>query len=91
MPPGLAPHDATVTAEYEPELAEIIERSVAVEVGEIDDDRSRATVDRDGATVTVRVDAVDPVALRASLNTWLTFLDVAERTAAVADESVERR
>lgn len=86
-----APHDTSVTAEYGPELAEIVECSVAPEVGEIDDDRSRAVVEREGESVTVRIDADDPVALRASLNTWLAFLDVAERSAAIADEATKRR
>jgi KEOPS complex subunit Pcc1 len=66
------------------ERARTVERSVRVEAGDIDDDRSTATVDRDGDTVTVRVDAADLVALRAGTNTWLRLLDVAERASAAA-------
>jgi KEOPS complex subunit Pcc1 len=61
-------------------------------VGEIDDARSAARVDRpadpdDGArgrTVRVGIDAADLVALRAGTNTWIRLLDVAERVARTA-------
>ncbi|QLG60443.1 KEOPS complex subunit Pcc1 [Halorarum salinum] len=52
--------------------------AVAVEVGEVDDDRSRATVSRDGSTVAVRIRARDLVALRAGTNTWARLVGVAE-------------
>jgi len=58
--------------------ASIVERSVRQEVGEIDGDRSTATVERTDDTVVVTVEARDLVALRAGLNTWLTLIDVAE-------------
>ncbi|WP_058981131.1 KEOPS complex subunit Pcc1 [Halobacterium sp. CBA1132] len=69
-------------------VARSVERSVAVEAGDIEGDRSDATVDRDGATVTVTVGAADLTALRAGNNTWLTLVEVAERvTDAAGDES----
>ena len=61
--------------------ARIVERSVAVEAGDIDGDRSAASVSRDGATVTVTVEARDLTALRAGDNTWLTLVEVAESVA----------
>jgi KEOPS complex subunit Pcc1 len=83
-----APHDATLVFEYDdPHDARIVERSLRPEVGEIDDERSRATVTHDGATVTVRIEAADLVALRAALNTWCSFVDVAERTAGCVDRT----
>lgn len=76
-------------------LARVVARSVALEVGTIDDDRSETTVSRDGAVVTFTVRARDRTALRAATNTWLRLATVAERTVAVsdsdaADESVSR-
>jgi KEOPS complex subunit Pcc1 len=72
-------HDAVLTFTYPDEhRARLVERSVRVEVGEIDDDRSAATVDRDGDDVSVRVRAADLVALRAGLNSWRRLVGVAE-------------
>jgi len=73
-------HRASLSFAYDDERsARLVERSVRVETGEIDDDRSEAAVDRDGAVVTVRVAAADLVALRAGLNTWSRLVEVAER------------
>ncbi|MUV60977.1 KEOPS complex subunit Pcc1 [Halobacterium sp. CBA1126] len=75
-------HGTELVFEYgSPAVARTVARSVAVEAGDIDGDRSGAAVDRDGATVTVTVDAADLTALRAGTNTWLTLLEVAERVA----------
>lgn len=65
-------------------LARVVARSVALEVGAIDDDRSATTVSRDGAAVTFTVRARDRTALRAATNTWLRLVTVAERTAEAA-------
>lgn len=74
----LASHRATLEFSYrDPDDAIVVERSVGPEVGEIEGDRARATVDRRGATLTVEVAAADFTALRAGLTTWLTFVDVA--------------
>jgi len=78
-------HVLSLRFEYDTERrARIVERSVRVEVGEIDDDRSTAGVDREGRTVRVRVAAADLVALRAGANTWLRLLDVSETASADA-------
>lgn len=69
-------------------LARVVARSVALEVGAIDDDRSETTVSRDGAAVTFAVRARDRTALRAATNTWLRLATVAERTAGVAGSDV---
>ncbi|MFH5797398.1 KEOPS complex subunit Pcc1 [Haladaptatus sp. CMAA 1911] len=75
-------HDALLDFEYDSEeRALLILRSVGQEIGEIDDDRSKTTVARDGRTVSVRVEAEDLIALRAALNTWQTLVGVAEMVA----------
>ena len=77
-----APHDAVLTFEYDDQRrARIVERSLGPEVEPLHDERSRATVTRDAAIVTVRIEAADLVALRASINTWCSFVDVIERVA----------
>ncbi|MFB6179451.1 MAG: KEOPS complex subunit Pcc1 [Halorientalis sp.] len=79
-----AVHDAVFEFEYDdPQQARIVARSVRQEVGQIDGDRTRATIARDGSVVTVTVLADDLVALRAGVNTWLTLVSVAERCGAV--------
>ncbi|MFQ3476466.1 KEOPS complex Pcc1-like subunit [Halonotius sp. F2-221B] len=67
--------------------AQRIERSIAVEVGELDEDRSAVTVDRDGAVLTVEITATDRVALRAGINSWCRYVATAET---VADGVVTR-
>jgi KEOPS complex subunit Pcc1 len=79
-------HETVLELEYPAEsLARVVERSVAREVGEIDDDRSTTTVARSGATVAFTVHARDLTALRAATNTWLRLAAVAEDTAALVD------
>ena len=74
------PHDAHFSFAYDDTArAEIVERSVGREVGEIDDDRSTARLGRRGATVEIEILADDLVALRAASNTWCSLVDVAER------------
>jgi len=76
-------HSTDLVFEYDsPAFARVVERSVAVEAGDIEGDRSEASVCRDGDTVRVTVNATDLTALRAGQNTWLTLLAVAERAAA---------
>ena len=78
----MSSHDATLEFDYEtPSRARLVAESVTREIGEIDDDRSRTTIDREGSVVRIEIDAADVVALRAALNTWFTLVDVAERTA----------
>lgn len=77
-----APHVIEFEFDYDNAvLAGTVERSLAQEVGEIDDDRSSTTVAQDGSTVSIRVEAADLVALRAAANTWLSLTTVAERVA----------
>jgi KEOPS complex subunit Pcc1 len=79
------PHDATLRFEYDsPTRAETVASAVAQEVGEIDGDRSSATVEREAESVVVRVVADDLVALRAGCNTWGSLVEVAERTSGLA-------
>jgi len=81
------PHEALLEFAYgTTPRARIVEQSVHQEVGDIAGDRTAATVDREGATVVVRVGADDLVALRAGINTWSTFVSVAERCAGPAPQ-----
>lgn len=76
------PHNLDFAFEYEGrEVARTVARSISQEVGEIDDERSSATVTRDGRVVSIHIDAADLVALRAAANTWLSLTVVAERVA----------
>lgn len=78
-------HTATFEFHYDDErTATVVERSVRREVGDIDGDRSRATVDRDGATLALTVTAADLVGLRAGVNTWLGLVATAERAVRAA-------
>jgi len=73
-------HWAALSFEYvTPESARCVQRSVELEADDIEGDRTRASVTRDGHRLTVRIDAADLVALRAGLNTWLSLIDVAEQ------------
>lgn len=87
----MAHHETVLTFEYDDEhRAEVVAASVRGEVGEIAGDRTRASVERDGAVVEVRIEATDLVALRAGINTWCSFVDVASRSAAIGSGATER-
>jgi KEOPS complex subunit Pcc1 len=75
-------HETTLSFDYDSaQRARRIERSVRPELGDIEGDRTRAALSRDGATVAVRIEAEDLVALRAGCTTWGTLVAVAEGTA----------
>lgn len=72
-------HQAVLSFAYgDAGRARRIADSVRPEIGDVDSDRSRASLARDGDTVRVRVEATDLVALRAGVNTWTTLVDVAD-------------
>ena len=78
------PHAVSLSFDYDDERrARLVADAVAVETGEIDDDRSTATVSRDGRTLRVEVFARDLVALRAGANTWLRLVRTAEDVCAL--------
>jgi KEOPS complex subunit Pcc1 len=82
VPDADAPHDAELVFEYDTAaLARLVERSVRQEVGEIEGDRTTASVEREGALLRVHIEAADLVALRAGCNTWCSLVQVAERVA----------
>lgn len=73
-------HEAVFTADYPtPEAARRVQRSVHLEAGDIEGDRTQATVEHDEATLTVTIEAADLIALRAGINTWASLVEVAER------------
>lgn len=77
-------HEATLSFDYpSTDQARIVQRSVSVEAGDIEGDRTRASVARTDATLTVTIEATDLIGLRAGLNTWLSLVEVAEECAAV--------
>ncbi|WP_049971763.1 KEOPS complex subunit Pcc1 [Haladaptatus cibarius] len=81
-------HDALFQFEYESdERALLVFRSIEQEIGEIDDDRSQTTVEREENCVVIRVSADDLVALRAAMNTWQTLVGVAERVSGFDESS----
>jgi len=83
-------HEAVFTAVYASDQhARRVERSVELEAGAIEGDRTVATVDRDDDRLIVSIEAADLVALRAGINTWLTLVDVAERCSGVEAVAVE--
>ncbi|WP_254763720.1 KEOPS complex subunit Pcc1 [Natrinema marinum] len=85
-------HDATLEFDYEtPSRARLVAASVRREIGEIDDDRSQTTLEREGTVLVLEIDATDAVALRAALNTWFSLVDVAERTADAGTRVLEDR
>lgn len=76
-----APHEATLSFPYESvEQATIIADSTRLESANIPGDRTTATVERSGTTVTVTVSANDLSALRAGVFTWCGLVETAEET-----------
>lgn len=81
-----APHGVVLAFSYpDAETARVVERSVRQEVDDIEGDRTRATVAREGERLTVDVVADDLVALRAGLNTWCTLVEVSERSSQASE------
>ncbi|TKX73522.1 KEOPS complex Pcc1-like subunit [Halorubrum sp. GN11_10-6_MGM] len=77
-------HETVFSVTYDTERrARIVADALGPEVGEIDDARSTAAVDREGDAVRVRVAADDLVALRAGVNSWSRLVAVAERVGAL--------
>lgn len=81
-------HRAVLEFDYDDsDGAALVADSVRVESGDIEGDRTTATVDREGATVVVTVEAADLVALRAGVNTWSSLVSVAESCAGAVPAS----
>ncbi|WP_096393707.1 KEOPS complex subunit Pcc1 [Halorubrum trapanicum] len=79
-------HETVLSFSYPTERrARVVADALGPEVGEIDDARSSATVDREGESVRVRVLADDLVALRAGVNSWSRLVAVAEDVGAGRD------
>ncbi len=68
-------------------VANRIERSLRPEIGDIDDDRSSASLTCESDSLTIHICAADLAALRAGVNTWCSLVSVAERAGGV-DSSV---
>ncbi|HET7322791.1 MAG TPA: KEOPS complex subunit Pcc1 [Halococcus sp.] len=73
-------HETSFSFEYDTESeAKTVEWSLEPEIGDIEGERTRAVLSRDGAVLEVEIEAADLVALRAGQNTWLSLVGVAER------------
>ncbi len=81
-------HEVVLSFDYPSETAaKVVERSLRPEVGDIDDDRSRATVDRAGRELGIIIEARDLAALRAGVNTWCSLVSVAEQAGGAVKSS----
>jgi KEOPS complex subunit Pcc1 len=88
----VAAHRATLEFSYtDAALAATVERAISLDAGEIEGDRSDATVSREAggrggeaATVVVEIESADPKALRAAKRTWCSQVATAEETAIAA-------
>jgi KEOPS complex subunit Pcc1 len=69
--------------------ATLVAESLRPEIGDIEGDRTRATLEREGAEVELLIEADDFVALRAGINTWLSLAGVAERAGGIGSGDVE--
>ncbi|EMA46716.1 KEOPS complex subunit Pcc1 [Halococcus saccharolyticus] len=75
-------HETLLTFEYDTAArATTVEASLRPEIDDIEGDRTRASLARDGGSVEITIEAADLVALRAGQNTWLSLMAVAERCA----------
>lgn len=72
-------HDAELVFDYsDARSAARVERAILPEVSDIGGNRTRTEVSVEGATLTVRIEATDMIALRAGLNTWCSLVRVGE-------------
>jgi KEOPS complex subunit Pcc1 len=75
-------HETLLTFEYDSAArAMTVAASLRPEIDDIEGDRTRASLTRDGESVDITIEAADLVALRAGQNTWLSLAAVAERCA----------
>ena len=83
-------HEAVLSFAYDsPEATRQVAAAIEPELGAIDDERSRVRGTREGAELELTVEARDPVALRAALNTWCSLVSVAESAGSVAPAAHE--
>jgi KEOPS complex subunit Pcc1 len=79
-------HTTALSFAYDDDsIATRVAASVRPEVGDIDGDRTRATLERDGDAVEVHLEADDLVALRAGVNTWCTLVEVADEASGAVE------
>ncbi len=69
--------------------ATLVAQSLRPEVGDIEGNRTRAQLERDGDEVALLIEADDFVALRAGINTWLSLAGVAERAGGVGSGDLD--
>jgi KEOPS complex subunit Pcc1 len=69
--------------------ASIVAASIEGELGEIAGDRTRAELTCEGQVLEIRIEASDLVALRAGINTWCSFVDVASKVATIGANASE--
>jgi len=59
--------------------AEAVEAALLPELDRGPVDRARVMISRNGSELKLEVDALDTIALRAAVNTWLRLVQVADR------------
>lgn len=80
-------HETSLSLSYPgSETASRIEAALQPEAGDIAGDRTAVAIERSGEELTLVIQAKDPVALRAGLNTWLGFVEVAEAIESVGEQ-----
>ena len=83
-------HEAVLSFAYNsPTAAQQVADAIGPEVGAIDDERSRVRHNCEGTELELTVEARDPSALRAAINTWCSLVSVAESAGAVQDSQTD--
>jgi KEOPS complex subunit Pcc1 len=83
-------HETVLAFEYEDEhRTSIVAASIEGELAELAGDRTHAELACEGGVLEVRIAASDLVALRAGINTWCSFVDVAGEVAAIGANASE--
>lgn len=79
-------HETTLSLPYSSvEKARLVQAALAPEAGDIAGDRTTVSIERKASELAIHLEASDPVALRAGQNTWLGFVEVAERVETTAE------
>ncbi|WP_436900685.1 KEOPS complex subunit Pcc1 [Halovenus halobia] len=83
-------HEAVLSFTYNsPAAARQVTDAIGPEIGAIDDERSQVRHSCEGAELELTVQARDPSALRAAINTWCSLVSVAESAGGVEESQTD--
>jgi KEOPS complex subunit Pcc1 len=83
-------HETVLTFEHDDEhCASIVAASIEGELTELAGDRTHAELACEGQDLEIWIEASDLVALRAAINTWCSFVDVASKVATIGANASE--